>query len=358
MDTLKLTTFEKVKKKNEAVFGLSNPQDISLETNYLKKWLDVQSLGAQNFFEKTILKEGIEGDYDCEKKEIKDEDKCDPPCKRRIKVDSTDCVHESKINYLNQFDTFKGRYSKEVYTVVGKELIHTVKEYDDKIIRQVQIYYYLFKSKTDDQYIILFPAGNRFINEIFNDEKEINDFFDKIFLPPDVGTKLPLIVCGHSMGCFLSLVYSKYIEAKEINHIVIGSGPITLGKFGTSSDNIKKYIFVNIFVNNVGIKEKYYIDPFTKGYYLPVIYALESDQPKEVNLITEDKLENDLIVVDWAGVLHKWNNYYDNITTIIKPKSGGKRRNDRRRNRKGGSKRRTKRKSNKKRKKSIRRRIQ
>jgi hypothetical protein len=202
----------------------------------------------------------------------------------------------------------------------------------------ISIYYYALVSYSSNNIYILFSTGSILSDSELNDEFTrdfLDTISDNVLSMIDLGfAKTKIVLCGHSMGCVLSLSTAQILQHKNMDLfnskiIVVGSCPT---KFLLEQEaarfhdlpNAKIFVYCNQKDGNT-----VYLDCFMdKGSknrvnYKPFICigpeATEwniSDGEYVVKYI-EDKMS--------CMEKHKWNNYYILLRQIYSMTTGGKR---------------------------------
>jgi hypothetical protein len=196
-------------------------------------------------------------------------------------------------------------------------------------LNKTEIYYYIFFSITSKNIYVLFSSGIVF-NEIELELVKANflNHLVDIIQKTRLNKKQKIIVCGHSMGCVLSLCTATMI--REIDQsffdstiMVIGSAPF---KYSNTKDtmelrrlpNIK--VFVYCLIRKIPDTEnaKAFIDCYVvKG---PTEYS----NYEPITYITDDRLVDDIDTyekiykypVAACQFRHTWENYYYSLVNI------------------------------------------
>jgi hypothetical protein len=241
--------------------------------------------------------------------------------------DTKTCVTKTRIKYIKRLE------ATEIAPIINAEngksykLVATVKLSTD--IQFTQIYYYIFLSQANNIFI-LFPTGVVFVEDEFKINTELKSFLQtliqQILKEKKANRGAKVIICGHSMGCVLSLYTGIMLQEQDkeffnSNIIIIGSAPFS---YANSSINFSNLPNVKVFVYAMKDTEKknIYIDCFvdkgrpTKLNYTPLTFFEDDgviDNIQDYQLIPTphplcDKMHN------WVTYYFHLNNLYPSTT--------------------------------------------
>lgn len=294
---------------------------------YIKEWLALQNIVTHKYGKKYLEKSN--GQDECEQW-------TNDICNKKIDCDiyesetqnSIKCVSKSRIKHFMSSDVSpriigkNQQYYKLISTVKFNGTIH----YKDNI---VNIYYYMFLSEETNHIYILFPTGYIFDENYIETNNElkkfINDLRDKI-LNHQMKPNQKIIICGHSLGCVLSLYTAMALKDKNkdffnSNIIIIGSAPFKYSK----NEDFNYLTNVKIFAIGLKLENTVYVDCFLyKGpnglnNYKPLTYIIQTGSNLDTYETYIDEIkdnETDITPVpimnnDYCEMYHNWKNYYD-----------------------------------------------
>lgn len=306
--------------------------------SYIKEWLALENIVLGKFQRSYLTPVS---DDNCSKHifiQCKNEKGCQTYRKSGSNKDI--CVTETRIK------RFAEESSPEI---VGKNeklyrLVYTVKyDGDTGTFVPAEIYYYILLSPTNDIYI-LFPAGSVFKKDQLTDNPDLKTFLQKLvntIFAEKLGDGNKVIICGHSMGCVLSLYTG--IMIKEQNEVFFNSNIIIIGsaphKHSDNTHNFSNLKNVIIFVFcTISSDNNYEYDCYAdKGIddlanYTPFTYFTSDEKYqdtifdyKNAKLITDTTVKYQPIKAPWiCDYLHSWDNYFPILNKIYPIKSDEK----------------------------------
>ena len=292
---------------------------------HIREWLALQNIVTKKFnqsFLEPLLPDTIDK---CTNEET------DKPCKDRnnkncqiytsSSTDKDSCVTKRRIK---RFET-----TEVSPIIVGKNgksytLMRTVKFH--KRIDNMEIYYYIFLSRSTNNIYILFPTGIVFTKDEFQNT-ELKYFLQNLIneiLQEDLRSGEKIIICGHSMGCVLSLYTGMMIQEThkdffDSNIIIIGSAPFKYSNDSlfTFSDlpNVKIYVFCQIDGNSASI-DCYVFGGPNKFNYNPLTYFTSDDNYNGELIDDINKYSISYKYSKMCGYMHEWKNYYSALQSI------------------------------------------
>jgi surface protein len=300
----------------------------TIPTNLIREWNSIENIVTKDYDYPRILEDP---DDSCEKIPI---DKCS--------AEKTCEVYKSEKRELCIRKDRKGtfRTGPPIQTKNGRFRIIESKTYG-------RFYYQIIESETKQKYV-LFPTGE--VYDVMNDGTQsiLTELAVRL-----IGTSDSYCLCGHSMGCVLSLNLGLLIHQKNPGYfkskiVVLGSAPFKwLPPTVEFKDLENVFVFVYCSQYSYPEKQDMVIDGFIVkgnseyGHYLPYYMMYDEytgDKPKEIYLhkydVPYDKQFSQLFSVptkffeDQLG-RHSWENYHNAFERLFKP-SGGKRRKTRR----------------------------
>jgi hypothetical protein len=275
------------------------------------------------------------------------------------------CVSKKRIKKF-QSDTIapiiKGKNNKD-YKLLETKLLHVVD--NRKKLYKGQIYYYIFLSVQSGNIYILFSTGESFKQNIHK-YIELGKFLAKLvndILTIKLMRDQKIIICGHSLGCVLSLYTGMILH--EMNPlyfsekcVIVGSAPFKFTNNVDTSTMINKDSYekfsnlknVKIFVIGYFYEDVFYIDALVNNdngendySYEPFTYIGYNKQHK-IDIINDEDIHTMQSITDTNLQidLHQWKNYYKTLSTIYSLFKGG-----------GGGRKKTKKMSRKKMRRTI-----
>jgi surface protein len=296
----------------------------TIPTNWIREWISIENIVTKEYDYPRILEDP---DDRCEKIPI---DRC--PAEETCEVYKSEkrelCIRKDRRG------TF--RTGPPIQTKSGKFRIIESKKYGS-------LYYQMVESETNQTYV-LFPTGDVYDVMIEATQSFLNELADRL-----ISTGYSYCLCGHSMGCVLSLNLGLLIHQKNPGYfkskiVVLGSGPF---KWLPPTVDFKdlENVFVFVYCSQYSYPEKQVmvIDGFivkgnaAYGHYLPYYMMYDEyigDKPKGIHLhkydVPYDKQFSRFFSIpttfkeDQVG-RHSWENYHNAFERLFKP-SGGKRR--------------------------------
>jgi hypothetical protein len=310
---------------------------------YIKEWLALQNIVTHKYGKKYLEKSNETDECEQWPNDI---------CNKKIDCDiyksetqnSIKCVSKSRIKHFMSSDVSPRIIGKnqQYYKLISSVKFNGTIHYKNNV---VNIYYYMFLSEETNHIYILFPTGYIFDKnyiETNNDLKKfINDLRDKI-LNHQMKPNQKIIICGHSLGCVLSLYTAMALKAKNedffnSNIIIIGSAPFKYSK----NEDFNYLTNVKIFAIGLKLENTVYVDCFLyKGpdglnNYKPLTYIIQTGSSLDTYETYIDEIEIipvPIVSNDYCEMYHNWKNYYD---FLIKKypfdKKGGKYRSSKKR---------------------------
>jgi hypothetical protein len=291
--------------------------------SYIKEWLALENIVTKPF-NKRYLEPLLPDTKDKCLEEI------DKVCELRnnnnckIYITTTNdqlCVTKTRIKSFQATETAP--------LIVGKNrksyrLMSTVKF--DENIDSAEIYYYIFLSLSTNNIYILFPTGVVFTNDEFKNIK-LKSFLQQLIneiLKEDLSSDQKIIICGHSMGCVLSLYTGIIIQQTDENFfnskiIIIGSAP-----FKYSNDSLFTFSYlhnVKIFAFCIIKENEAFIDCFVvqgpnNFNYNPLTYFTKDYKDNNSYLIDDINTYTLFALQEGCDFIHSWENYYSVLTKI------------------------------------------
>lgn len=247
---------------------------------FIREWISIENIVTKDYDHVRITE--MKNDP-CE---AKSKDECSKDnCVLHKKSNKTEiCINESRKSDFRTPDiTIKGDTGIE-FKVIESNVLKDIPDEDDKIF-----YYQILESTNTKQKYVLFPTD--YTHDVF-DYPKIQNWLDE-FATNLINSTENYCICGHSMGCVLSLNLGLLIQKKNNEYfknkiVVIGSGPyqwlndknINFKNF----DNVIVFIYSDIITQNK--KKEMVIDCFSikgmksRSHYLPYYMIFNEDNDK------------------------------------------------------------------------------
>jgi len=304
---------------------------------YVKEWLAIENIATKDFGQKYLVNYP-NNEHD--------------PCEDVVVVD--DCEDNKEYKCRTYFSNskrketcvFKGRIKKfeAPNTIVGKDTHnYEIKEsvfFKYVWIRgyQVAIFYHIMVSEVTNNVYILFPTGGVFEKDEFNENVELKKFLqvliDKILNTEFYQTK-KIIICGHSMGCVLSIYTGMMIKEQnksffDKNVVIIGSAPFKYAN-DESFSNLKN-VMIFVFALSKENGNRWEIDGFTNEgpcefNYKPITYITNatsaSDEDASIINISEGTYTYLKYGSKLCSIYHNWESYQSVLSEIYNERQDG-----------------------------------
>ena len=284
----------------------------------IREWLALENIVTKEFNQKFLVPLLPNTKDECLKKGFVD---CNNNCYNYFSISTGKkmCVTKTRIKRFEALE--------KSHIIVGKNgvsyrLMSTVK-FDETIDNNV-IYYYIFLSLSTNNIYILFNTGIVFTNDEFQNNK-LKSFLQQLIdeiLNEHLNPEQKIIICGHSMGCVLSLYTGMMIQKTNEEFfnskiIIIGSAP-----FKYSNDSLFTFSYlpnVKIFVLCRIKDDKAIIDCFVdkgrgKYNYTPLTYFTANENGFLIDNI--NKYKKLFVHIESCDNWHSWEMYYDVLTKI------------------------------------------
>ena len=314
----------------------------SIDEVYIKEWLALQNIVTHKYGKKYL--EILNGTDDCEKlnnNECEQDNKCHIYISETIQ-NSIKCVSKSRIKQFMSYEVSPRIIGKnqEYYKLLSTVEFKGTIQYEKNTVK---IYYYIFLSEKTNNIYILFPTGNIFYENYIETNKHLNKFIHTLIdeiLNHTMQPNQKIIICGHSMGCVLSLYTAMVLKQTNedffnSNIIIIGSAPFKYSK----NEDFNYLTNVKIFAIGLKSHNTVYVDCFLYNgpdglnNYKPLTYIIQTGSRLETYETYIDEIEEDgkkiipvpMVNNDYCEIYHNWNTYY-NLLIKIYPfdKKGGK----------------------------------
>jgi len=295
----------------------------------IREWLALENIVTKKFKQKYLAPLLPDKKDKCSEEEINKD--CESRNNNNCQIYSSSstniktCVTKTRIKRFESTEKSPIIYGKNGNSY---RLMSTVKF--DGIIKGNEIYYYVFLSLSTSNIYILFSTGPVFTKDEFQNT-ELKSFLQELIskiLQEVLSSEQKVIICGHSMGCVLSLYTGMMIQKTNEDFfnskiIIIGSAPFKYSNDSLFSNlpNVKIFVFCQIEDNNDN-KKNAIIDCFVdKGpnafNYNPLTYFTEDYNNNNGILIDNINdytiiFRNNLI----CSAMHIWENYYSVLTKI------------------------------------------
>jgi hypothetical protein len=282
----------------------------------IKEWLALENIATKDFEQEYLEPRTISEKDNCEQKAATPS-ACTNDCDvyTSTSTNSKTCVTKSRIKKFRESPTLKGKNGK---TYNLKEAV--LFEQDEESIG-ADVYYYIFESTESGKIYILFPTGIPFKKDEYTENPGLKAFLQKLINKlTTLYSNNTIIICGHSMGCVLSLYTGRMIKEENSEFFnkkvkIIGSAPFKHFNDGTFSElnNVKifvialrkekeKKIFIDCYVN----------DGVLSHNYQPLTYVefdfIDGNYCEIVDNIHEYKI--DYFTMPACSFRHSWITYY------------------------------------------------
>jgi len=231
----------------------------------------------------------------------------------------TKCVTKDRIQKFEVGTTIVGK-NKQKYKIVSSNRLKWLNTFD------IAWYYRLLSESTNHTYI-LFNSGrvieHKQLSYIYNGL--LKSLIQEILQET---SEQKIILCGHSMGCVLSLYTGMMIQNEnkiffDSKIVIVGSAPFRFLEKNTTFKNlpnVKVFCFYERQSELSTVIDCYRFQPraSTDITYEPLTYITQDKQTLESSITYEDEFNKDTIgfFTDDCDNKHAWSNYFEVLTKL------------------------------------------